>query len=95
MDLEVANDALALLSQSSDLFSKSSAIVEGLPLLPNIVFPTLGGKFFWNDLMEVNGWRVQKNTITGHCRILDAENKRRAWGGEKTIMLFFDRLLKR
>ena len=47
--------------------------------LPNIPFPTLGGKVFWNTLAEKNGWKVQKNMFTGHCRLLDPKNVRMAW----------------
>ena len=25
-------------------------------------------------------WRIQKNVVSGHYRLLDAENTRRAWG---------------
>lgn len=35
------------------------------------------------------------NNITGHCRILDNNNIRRAWGGEKSIMDFFLKILKK
>ena len=88
MDLKLAAEALKLLSTST-------VKIEDLPSLPNIPFPTMGGKVFWNDLVEVNGWRVQKNDITGHCRILDSDDVRRAWGGEKAIMELFHKLLKR
>lgn len=48
--------------------------------LPNIPTPTLGGEVFWNTLAEYNGWRLQQNMITQHCRIIDQDNVRRAWG---------------
>ncbi|MBR4175040.1 MAG: lecithin retinol acyltransferase family protein [Lachnospiraceae bacterium] len=52
----------------------------------NIKFPTLGGEVFWNDLAECNGWRLQRNTITEHVRILDAGNNRRAWGDLESLI---------
>ena len=52
----------------------------------NIKFPTLGGEVFWNDLAERNGWRIQRNTITEHVRILDAGNNRRAWGDLESLI---------
>ena len=55
--------------------------------LPNIPFPTLGGKVFWNTLAEKNGWKVQKNMITGHCRVLDPSNVRMAWGFSEEALL--------
>ena len=76
------------------LLSETPSLAEKFGLLPNVNFPTMGGKFFWNDLANVNGWRVQKNTITGHCRILDNNNIRRAWGGDDAIMRLFEKILK-
>ena len=67
---------------------------KNLPLMPNIELPTLGGHFFWNNLAEVNGWRVQQNIFTGHCRVLDPDDIRRAWGGEEGIMDFFRDVVK-
>lgn len=48
--------------------------------MPNINFPTMGGEVFWNNIAKYKGWRIQENTITHHCRILDPDNVRRAWG---------------
>ena len=76
------------------LLEKMPQLIENFPSLPNINCPTMGGSVFWNDMAEFNGWRVQKNTVTGHCRILDSENVRRAWGGEKAMMSFFEKILK-
>lgn len=42
--------------------------------------PTLGGRQFWSDRLVYAGWRIQENVITGHSRLLDARNVRRAWG---------------
>ncbi len=48
--------------------------------LPNIKSPTLGGKQFWTDHAWRQGWRLQRNAITGHWRLLDVRNVRHAWG---------------
>jgi hypothetical protein len=40
----------------------------------------MGGGIFWENLAAFGGWRIQKNIITCHCRILDPEDTRRAWG---------------
>lgn len=62
--------------------------------LPNINFKTMGGHVFWNNLASYNGWRIQQNTLTHHCRILDPNDVRRAWGGlsamEKVFMKMAD-----
>ena len=62
--------------------------------MPNIPFPTMGGKVFWNELAACKGWRLQKNMITGHCRILNPDDIRVAWGGEDAIMKLFQNLNK-
>lgn len=88
-------EELALLKEGLSILSEMPSLINDFPTLPNINFQTMGGKVFWNDLAEENGWRVQKNSITGHCRILDNNDVRRAWGGEKAIMNFFTKLVKK
>lgn len=46
----------------------------------NFTVPTLGGKFIWSDIFLHAGWRIQKNVLTGHCRLLDDQDFRQAWG---------------
>lgn len=46
----------------------------------NFPFPTLGGKQVWADEFFHAGWRIQKNVLTGHYRLLDERDIRRAWG---------------
>lgn len=60
--------------------------------MPNINFPTMGGILFWNDIANVNGWRMQQNTLTQHIRILDPDNVRRAWGGLDAMERIFDKI---
>ncbi len=48
--------------------------------LPNWKLPTLGGKQVWTDHFWRQGWRIQQNALTGHWRLLDANNVRQAWG---------------
>lgn len=54
--------------------------------MPNIATKTMGGEVFWNTLASSNGWRLQKNKLTSHCRIIDPSDVRRAWGSE-TVMI--------
>ncbi len=51
----------------------------------NIVFPTIGGKHFWNEISNCNEWKLQQNKISKHLRILNPEELRKAWGSEKSI----------
>ncbi len=69
-------------------------IVESLGAMPNIPTPTMGGKVFWTDLANVNGWRIQQNTIFKNCRIIDPNNIRRAWGGETAMLKIFKKILE-
>ncbi len=45
-----------------------------------LVLPTLGGKQFWSDELVFHQWRIQRNVITNHYRLLDDKNVRRTWG---------------
>ena len=62
--------------------------------MPNLPLRTLGGHVFWNELAECDGWRLQKNMITQHCRILDPDDVRRAWGGDDAMERLFAKLNK-
>ena len=47
---------------------------------PNAVAGTLGGKQFWADERFFHQWHIQRNSFTGHYRLLDGTNRRHAWG---------------
>lgn len=46
----------------------------------NLSVRTGGGMQFWTDLRNVGGWKIQQNSETGHCRLIDPALVRRAWG---------------
>lgn len=46
----------------------------------NVPGRTLGGKQFWSDEMVHGEWRIQRNAVSGHYRLLDPQNIRQAWG---------------
>jgi pimeloyl-ACP methyl ester carboxylesterase len=56
---------------------ESSAIDAGRI---NVPLPTLGGSQFWADELFWHGWHIQRNAVTGHYRLLDSRQIRRAWG---------------
>lgn len=58
----------------------------------NLATPTGGGKQFWTDRLVHHGWRIQQNVYTGHCRLLDDNDVRRAWGTRDQCQKAFDRL---
>lgn len=66
------------------------------PLPPSLNFnlklPTFGGKQFWTDELVHHGWRIQRHAITGHYRLLDDQNDRRAWGDFAACKTRFERL---
>lgn len=45
----------------------------------NMKFPTLIGKIWWEDVFQLEGWHIQRNSMFNNCRILDKRNYRRAW----------------
>ena len=47
---------------------------------PNVPLPTFGGMQVWGDVAHRAGWRIQVHSLTGHHRLLDAGDVRRAWG---------------
>ena len=46
----------------------------------NVPLKTTGGSQVWTDYRFRDGYRLQLNTITGHWRVLDQDNVRRAAG---------------
>ena len=59
-------------------------------LAQNIPLPTLGGTQFWADELLFHQWRIQRNAVTGHCRLLDPSDVRQAWGTFQTCQKALD-----
>ncbi len=57
----------------------------------NIPIRTLGGKQVWADVAWHAGWRIQEHALTGHHRVLDPRDVRRAWGAEAACRRVFER----
>ena len=47
---------------------------------------------WWKVLDTAAGWKLEKNIVTGHCRILDPNKIRHAWGGENRLRASFDKI---
>ena len=58
----------------------------------NLPTPTLGGTQLWRDSHVFAGWRIQENVLTGHARLLDPEDTRRAWGSYAQVKARLDDL---
>lgn len=57
----------------------------------NIPLDTTGGKQFWTDFVVRGGWRIQRNEVTGHYRLLDEKNIRQGWGNYAFCLREIDR----
>ena len=53
---------------------------------------TLGGEQFWADEFVHGGWRIQRHAETGHYRLLDPQDYRRAVGDYDTCRAKFESL---
>ena len=62
--------------------------------MPNLEMKTQGGKIWWDDVANIQGWRMQRNKVFGNCRILNPHNVRKAWGSEEAMMSAFQRMLE-
>lgn len=76
----------------ASLFTMAVLPAAAQSALPNMQLPTAGGTQFWRDEMVRSGWRVQRNHFTGHCRLLDHNQIRRAWGGCTAMYTVLKRL---
>lgn len=56
----------------------------------NLAVPTFGGKQFWADVFVFSAWRIQEHVYTGHFRLLDAHNTRRAYGSYEACRSVFE-----
>jgi hypothetical protein len=70
------------------------AVVAALPAPTNFPSATLGGTQFWSDELVYGDWRIQRSALTGHYRLLDDRDYRRAWGTFEQCQAEFDRLRK-
>lgn len=73
----------AVLAQQPDPDDKTPATDGGdTPLNFNLVAATLGGTQVWTDEFLCGEYRIQRNVLSGHYRLLDDHDQRLAWGTE-------------
>ena len=53
-------------------------------VIMNLSNKTAGGKQFWADRCFFHDWRIQRNALTGHHRLLDGKNHRHTSGSYET-----------
>ncbi len=76
----------------NEIESESATESETMAKKFNVALPTAGGAQLWTDLECRGGYRLQRNALTGHCRVLDSKNIRRGWGSEKDEIELLDEL---
>ena len=57
-----------------------------------VEWPVLDRLVWWELLAEHAGWRLERNRVTGHARILDPGKVRRAWGSADRMKAAFDKV---
>lgn len=86
------DEVLGALGSSTELGRALRGILDRE--MPNIPFPTMGGRVFWNTIASRGGYKLQQNMFTGHARILNSDDVRIAWGGIDAMTRVMDRMLK-
>ncbi len=84
-------------------FEELRAILKGTPTaqaqirvpqnMVNVEWLVLDAGIWWELLAEKDGWKLQRNKITRHCRILDPSKHRLAWGAEQEMRHSFNKVL--
>ena len=78
------------------LFLNGEISGEERPLVPqgnvNLELKVMDAGVWWDELDEDGGWKLQRNKLTRHCRILNADCVRVAWGSESSMRDSFMKL---
>ena len=51
----------------------------------NFEWKVMDAGVWWDVLDEKDGWKLERNIVTGHCRILNPEKVRVAWGSQERM----------
>lgn len=55
----------------------------------------IDGEVWWDVLESRNGWKLERHKLTKHCRVLDSEKRRVAWGEERKMREAFDKVSRK
>lgn len=58
----------------------------------NLEWKVIDGGVWWSVLDTFGGWKLERNVVTRHCRIVSPERKRVAWGSEKEMRRSFEKI---
>ena len=92
LSFEKVKYQLSANNKNEEVVSSKDIVV--LQDYPNWDRSTGGGPVWWNTLDSYKGWKLQQHKLTGHCRILDDSDVRRAWGDAAKMRQSFDDVKK-
>ncbi len=59
----------------------------------NVEWKVMDAGVWWNVLDEKAGWKLERNIVTGHCRIINPDKIRVAWGDYSRMKMAFKRVV--
>ena len=59
---------------------------------PGVEGHVMDSELWWTVLDSFGGWKLEKNKATGHCRIIDPDKLRKAWGRESKMRTAFEKV---
>ena len=59
---------------------------------PGVEGHVMDSEIWWTVLDSSGGWKLEKNKVTGHCRIIDPGKLRKAWGRESEMRTAFEKV---
>jgi len=59
---------------------------------PGVEGHVMDSEIWWTVLDSFRGWKLEKNKVTGHCRIIDPDKLRTAWGRESEMRAAFEKV---
>ena len=87
---------------ASFYFAELGRILEGSPsprvqmMVPqdkvNVEWKVVDAGVWWDVLDVREGWKLERHILTKHCRILNPDRKRTAWGDERSMRESFEKV---
>lgn len=60
----------------------------------NVEWKVLDQGVWWQLEAAHKGWKLERNRLTGHCRVLDPKTRRVAWGCEEKMRAAFEKVVR-
>ena len=77
-DVLIAEGRIALVGDAAHCIGPDTKVIDA------------GG--WWDVLDTCGGWKLERNIVTGHCRIISPARKRAAWGPESQMRASFSKI---